>query len=323
MIDYIKWGGRQHHNNFINNWNFGWKPISDLPEEQRKAFKSSLKPFEITGEDSDVKEALLYKVVNKAAGYEFFPWDQKTGSCVGHGALAVMATLQAVEIVTQGQTYEQWKLPFFLFNYGQSRKRGGLHGTGDGSFGSSMAESCRIDGVPPTESDLPQPVKQNDGSWTFGADAEYKWSNGDKPPKDLFSVANKFRVNSTSQLSNSKEVKAALRNGYPVTIASGWWGFNSLKVQPSGTPAVQLAKKSDAWGHQQSCLGYTEHPEFGLIFLIQNSWGNAHGTPPGNYGEPKGSYWMKASDMDKICNEEVFAFSNFDGYPARKIDWTL
>ena len=67
-----------------------------------------------------------------------------------------------------------------------------------------------------------------------------------------------------------------------------------------------------------------DHPEFGLILLIQNSWGNAHGTPPGNYGEPKGSYWMRASDMDNICGEgEVFAYSNFDGYPAQKLDWTL
>lgn len=304
-------------------WNFGWIPISSQGEDTRSAFGDTLKPFEITGEDELVKEALLYKVVSKACGYEFFPWDQKTGSCVGHGMLAVMATLQAVEIITQGQTYEKWQLPFFLFNYGQSRIRGGLSGQGEGSFGSSMAESCMEDGVPPCVPSLVQPTKQQDDSWTFGATNEMKWSNGNSPPVDLFSEANKFHVKTTSQLKNSSEVIAALRNGYPVTIASGWWGFDPLKIKPSGTPAVQLAKKSDSWGHQQACLGFTTHPDHGVIFLIQNSWGNAHGTPPGNYGEPKGSYWMLEKDMNKICEEEVFAFSNFDGYPAQKIDWTL
>ena len=99
----------------------GWLPIESQPQELQDKFNAKLVSFSIKGEDADTKEALLYKVVNKACGYEFFPWDQKTGSCVGHGALAVMATLQAVEIVTQGQTFEEWRCPFILYNYGQSR----------------------------------------------------------------------------------------------------------------------------------------------------------------------------------------------------------
>jgi len=302
---------------------FGWLPISSQPQELQDKFNATLIPFQISGPPADVKEALLYKVVNKAAGYEFFPWDQKTGSCVGHGALAVMATLQAVEIVTQRETYEEWRTPFILYNYGQSRVRGGLHGAGEGSFGSSMAESLNEDGCPPLDPSYPQPTKQSDNSWTFGSAAEMAWSNGDRPPLQIESIANKFKVKGASKLKNSEEVKQALANGYPVTIASSWWGFSDLKVKSIGTPAVQLASRNQSWGHQQSCLGFTTHPEFGLIFLIQNSWGNAHGTPPGNYGEPRGSYWIRAKDMDRICQEEVFSFSNFDGYPARVIDWTL
>ena len=302
---------------------FGWLPIESQPQELQDKFNAKLVPFQISGPPLDLNESLLYKVVNKAAGYEFFPWDQKTGSCVGQGALAVMATLQAVETITQRQTFEEWRLPFILYNYGQSRKRGGLNGEGEGSFGSSMAESLNEDGCPPLDPSHPQPIHQQDGSWTFGAKAEMEWSNGNKPPVDLHESASKFKVKSTSKLKNSEEVKQALSNGYPVTIASSWFGFSDLKVKPSGTPAVQLASRNQSWGHQQSCLGFTTHPEFGLIFLIQNSWGNAHGTPPGNFGEPKGSYWIKAKDMDRICLEEVFSFSNFDGYPARTVDWSI
>lgn len=302
---------------------FGWLPIDTQPKELQDKFNAKLVPFQIAGPSPDLKESLLYKVVNKAAGYEFFPWDQKTGSCVGQGALAVMATLQAVEIITQRQTFEEWRLPFILYNYGQSRKRGGLNGEGEGSFGSSMAESLNEDGCPPIDPSYPQPVCQQDGSWTFGAKAEMAWSNGNKPPMDLSDTAKRFKVQSTSKLKNSEQVKQALANGYPVTIASSWWGFSDLRVKASGTPSVQLATRNDSWGHQQSCLGFITHPEFGLIFLIQNSWGNAHGTPPGNFGEPKGSYWIRARDMDRICLEEVFSFSNFDGYPARTIDWSI
>jgi hypothetical protein len=307
----------------IESNKFGWLPIQSQPQELQDKFNAKLIPFQISGPLLDLKESLLYKVVNKAAGYEFFPWDQKTGSCVGQGALAVMATLQAVEIITEKQTFEEWRLPFILYNYGQSRKRGGLNGEGEGSFGSSMAESLNEDGCPPLDPSYPQPIHQQDGSWTFGAKAEMDWSNGNKPPIDLSSSAKSFKVKSTSKLNSSEEVKQALSNGYPVTIASSWWGFGEMKVKASGTPAVQLASRSQNWGHQQSCLGFTTHPDFGLIFLIQNSWGNAHGTPPGNFGEPKGSYWIKAKDMDRICFEEVFSFSNFDGYPARTIDWSI
>lgn len=302
---------------------FGWLPISSQSGADQDKFNQKLIPFGITGEDVEVKEALLHKVVSKACGYDFFPWDQKTGSCVGHGALAVMATLQAVEIVTQGQSFEEWRVPFILYNYGQSRKRGGLHGEGEGSFGSSMAESLNEDGCPPLDPSYPKPMKQQDGSWTFGAASETKWSNGDKPPMNISETAKKFKIEGISKIHNSGQAKQALRNGYPITIASGWFGFSDLHVKASGTPAVQLASRNESWGHQQACLGFTEHPDFGLIFLIQNSWANAHGTPPGNYGEPKGSYWITAKDFDKICQEEVFSFSNFNGYPARNIDWTL
>ena len=255
---------------------FGWLPIESQPQELQDKFNAKLVPFQISGPPLDLNESLLYKVVNKAAGYEFFPWDQKTGSCVGQGALAVMATLQAVETITHRQTFVEWRLPFILYNYGQSRKRGGLNGEGEGSFGSSMAESLNEDGCPPLDPSHPQPIHQQDGSWTFGAKAEMEWSNGNKPPVDLHESASKFKVKSTSKLKNSEEVKQALSNGYPVTIASSWFGFSDLKVKPSGTPAVQLASRNQSWGHQQSCLGFTTHPEFGLIFLIQNSWGNAH-----------------------------------------------
>ena len=302
---------------------FGWLPIESQPQELQDKFNATLVPFMISGEDVEAKEALLYKVVNKACGYDFFPWNQKTGSCVAQGALAMLATLQAVEIVTLRQTYEEFRTPFILYNYGQSRSRGGLRGSGEGSFGSSMAESLKEDGCPPLDPSYPQPIKESDGSFTFGSAAEMAWSNGDKPPINLKDKANNFKIKSTSKLVNALQVKQALSNGYPITVASSWWGFSDLKVKPSGTPSVQLASRNQSWGHQQSCLGFTTHPEFGLIFLIQNSWGNSHGTPPGNFGEPKGSYWIRESDMDRICKEEVFSFSNFEGYPARVIDWNL
>jgi len=178
---------------------FGWLPIESQPQELQDKFNATLVPFMISGEDVEAKEALLYKVVNKAAGFEFFPWNQKTGSCVAHGALAMLATLQAVEIVTLGQSYEEFRVPFILYNYGQSRVRGGMHGSGEGSFGSSMAESLNEDGCPPLDPSYPQPIKESDGSFTFGNSAEMAWSNGDKPPINLKDKANHFKIKSSTK----------------------------------------------------------------------------------------------------------------------------
>jgi hypothetical protein len=50
-----------------------------------------------------------------------------------------------------------------------------------------------------------------------------------------------------------------------------------------------------------------------------NSGGNPHGADPD--GGPPGGFWIKKADMEFMCRDEVFIFSNFDGFPAQSLPW--
>jgi hypothetical protein len=66
------------------------------------------------------------------------------------------------------------------------------------------------------------------------------------------------------------------------------------------------------------------HPDHGDIFYILNSWGKSlHGTPAGSFNEPPGGFWIKKKEMEFICRDEVFAFSQFQGFPAQTISWNF
>lgn len=80
-------------------------------------------------------------------------------------------------------------------------------------------------------------------------------------------------------------------------------------------------------GHQQSWLGYWNHPELGELIWEQNQWGaNAYGADPG--GGPAGGCWVRLSDVDQFCRDqyaEVYCLSQYEGYPDRReevLDWT-
>ncbi len=62
-----------------------------------------------------------------------------------------------------------------------------------------------------------------------------------------------------------------------------------------------------------------KHPQFGELFYLMNTWGvNAHGRDP--FGAPPGGVWITADDVDYICRDEVYAFSQFQGFPAPRPD---
>ena len=72
-----------------------------------------------------------------------------------------------------------------------------------------------------------------------------------------------------------------------------------------------------------SLQAYWNHPTLGEIFYILNSWGpRTHGTDPA--GGPPGGFWVKKSEIDYITRQgDSFAFSQFDGFPAQKLDWYM
>ncbi len=325
-FDYTSVGGKliKKGKGGVEHWNFGWIPPERRTVLEHEASDQAIKDmpkFAIKGKHkSDEKRVNLYDLwkhptVVEANGWEFTGIHQLTGSCVGAGGGNCWMTLACVDSVIRGDA-ETPLLPFWLLPYGRSRYYLGDRGPGEGSTGSTFAKAAREDGVVPANSPGLPTFTRNDG-FVWGSKEEYKWSDGDNP--DTMALLPKSRlhlVQTTARCKDHEDVKDAIKNGYPCTCASNYAHRPSVESDPP----VLLGKKSGSWSHQMSLLAWWEHPKLGDIYYLMNQWGlNAHGKDPA--GGPPGGVWITAKDVDWICNDEVFAFSQYSGFPAQTFSW--
>lgn len=308
---------------------FGWIPFDRRSREQNRAHEEALltmPPFVIVGR-TNYKEGktLLTQLwkhprVVQALGYEFPGIKQFTGSCVGAGGGNALFTLIAADCLVRNDP-EEICVPFWLLPYGRSRFYMGDRSPGEGSQGSTFAKAVREDGTLPANRDgLPSFQVGNSGALEWGGSVEYSWSDGDAPQTmELLPESRKHLVRTTSQCRNADCVRDAIVNGYPVTIASNWGG--QMQCSTQGEPPVLLNRRTGSWAHQMSVHNWWDHPTLGEIFYVMNQWGHrAHGTCP--TGVTPGGFWVKKEEIEWICrNGEVYAFSQFDGFPAQDVPW--
>lgn len=307
-------------------WSFGYITPENRTEEEKaldENVKAQMQPFEIIGQEEPKDRAFLWDCAKAAnGGKNFRTFYQQTGSCVGNGGGQAVWYLSAVEVVRL-KDQEQVLLPFYLLPYGRSRYYAGMRGRGEGSFGSAFAEALRKDGI--ISANLEGLPKYEDRTGiTWGRSAELEWSDGGAIKQKWLDESRKHLVKTTAQVKNAQQVRQALLNYYPCTIASDWGGLMTPPV--AGDPPVRLSKRADTWQHQMCVIGTINHPQHGWIYYILNSWGvDAHGQPPANgFGEPPGGFWVKEGDMDYIARQgDSFALSQFDGFPAQKLNWTI
>lgn len=307
----------------------GWIRFEDRTTEQNENHEriiSSMSKFSIMGATVDQEKVLLTDTwkdqrVVSIFGKPFPGIHQLTGSCVGAGGGNVNFTLSAVEVIKNGDN-ENITFPMWLYTYGKSRQRGGLRGRGEGSFGSAYAEAAKLDGYISSSMDgVPSYTYKDDGI-IYSSDDEMDWSNGAAIPNKFVNEGKKHIVRSTAQLSNSEEVKEAILNGYPITIANDYY-VGSGSVKGSGPNQVVVGKLDSYGPHQTSIQGYYNHPTLGDIFLYVNQWGRGiYPTDPA--GGPVSSVWIMPKDVDYICKKgEIYAFSQYEGFPAQDINKDL
>lgn len=312
-------------------WNFGWIPKENRTEVQQAmvhAAEVAMPRFTITGDPvrNDATKVCLFELwkhpmVKEAnGGKEFTGVHQLTGSCVGAGGGNCWFTLACVEAVRVGDR-ELPKVPFWLLPYGRSRFYLGDRSPGEGSTGSTFAKAAREDGtVPADRSGLP--TWTWDDGLVWGRAAEMSWSDGDAAQTmNLLPESRKHLVKTTAQCRDYNDVREAIKAGYPCTAAS-MYAHDGGKVQGDGADACLLARRQGSWSHQMSILAWWLHPRFGELFWLMNQWGlRAHGICP--TGAPPGGVWITKDDVNYICRDEVFAFSQFEGFPAPKkpIPW--
>lgn len=303
---------------------FGWIPFDERTKQQNEIHEKlvgEMPRFSIRGSFSlTERRYCLWKSAQKVLGRFHNYNHQLTGSCVGAGGGNMLKTLMTVEIANGDP--EEFLEPWWPYTYGMSRILAGMRGQGEGSLGSTWAKamteygSFQID--PPGYQDLPD--YRNVNNWLqLTRNIELEWSAGDRIKEEWKSLGKKHLARTVAQMHDSNNCLDSLANGYPLTLASN---FGTRTIRPQGNPQVNLAEWNGRWPHQMFCDEAWDHPTLGLIFRIGNNWGSeAHPSPIS--GEPPGGFYIRASDMDKICRSEVYSFSAYDGFPARKLDWSF
>ena len=300
----------------------GWIPWEKRNRKQRQAtdrIVGAMPKFFLAKQTKGTQGACvkLWDAVKFVRGGKFLPClAQATGSCVGNGAWNAVMTLMSWEIARRGEA-EQYQRVFLPYHYGRGRYHAGISGTGEGSTGSGQAEALVKDGVIIQQEGLPEP-SGGEAGLCWGSSVEMQWSNGKKIADKWVTLGQKHPVKTASLVTSYDQVRDAISNGYPVTVASN----RGFKMTPKVDKGKSWGVPSGTWWHQMF-FDAVDDDSARPGSHIGNSWGaDAHGTPADD--SPPGGFWVDADVVDyMVRQEDSFAFSQFDGFPEQEMDWML
>jgi hypothetical protein len=250
------------------------------------------------------KLALLYKnLLRFDAG--FGPAERQVqGDCVSH------ATRNAVDITRSCEIINGEKEDFVARGATEA-----IYGSrGHGGEGMTCAGAARF--VHQTGGIL---LRQKYGEYDL---SEYsavggRWGRSGVP-EDLVKIATKHQVKTISLISTIEQARDAIANGYAISVCSNS-GFSSRRDK------YGIASRSGNWGHAMAWIAVDDTHEVynETLFLVQNSWGLWNGGEK-RHDQPDGSFWIRESDAAEMLNQNgSWVFSDVDGFPPRKVIWTL
>lgn len=295
----------------------GWVPPELRDSDTNKIVESvvgGMPPFLIVGsaggEDNRGKRVVLWDYAKKVNGGKHLPtFRQEVGDCVSQGAANAVNYLACMEIIRLGER-EEYRPAFQPYIYGISRVQiGGGRIGGDGSIGAWAAEGVRKFGVLfTTDNQVP----------AYSGAVARKWGNRPGPPQSMIEQAKDNLVRSTAQVRSYEEVRDAICNGYPVTVASN----RGFQMRPKVDGGKHWGVASGSWAHQMCFIGVDDGGGRPGCYCL-NSWGaDAHGPPADD--APPGGFWVDADVVTSMVRQDdSFAFSQFDGFPAQKLDFTV
>jgi len=143
-----------------------------------------------------------------------------------------------------------------------------------------------------------------------------EWGNNRGYPKELDEIAKNYRILKYSRVRSYEEARDSIAAGYGIICGSSY-GYSNVCDNDG------FARQNTTWNHAMywsACRA--DKPGI----LIQNSWGdNWNKMPVRKFDEPKGSFWARAEDIDKMArNGDAWAIGQHDGYPIRttmEVDW--
>ena len=250
------------------------------------------------------KKSLPFKSVLKFDS-GFGPCErQTTGDCVAHATRNAVDITRAVEIDIDGQ-----KEDFVARGASEAIYQSRGH-RGQGMTCSEAARYVHQNGG--------ILIRKNYGDVDL---SQYNSTLGAKHriPNSVYKdEAQKHQVKTISNIRTVEEARDALANGYSLSVCSGY-GFSSRRDKNG------IAKRSQGWNHAMAWIGCDDSREIyrETLFLVQNSWG-VWNSGPKRLGQPDGSFWIRERDArGMLSGGGAWVFSNVDGFPSRKIEWTI
>lgn len=296
----------------------GWDPVAAAAVAESVVADV---PFRVAGqapgESSAGAQVSLWHFAQRINGGRHFPtFCQETGDCVSMGAANALMYLQAVQIGLHG-FHEEFHPVYQPWIYGVSRVApdlgNGKLGRSAGSVGRWAAEAVREYGVLPADAE---------GVPSYSGKLADEWGYKG-PPGQFYEIADDFRVRSIAKVSTYEEVRDAIANGYPVTVASN----QGFRMDPVLHDGKMWGVPSGAWNHQMCFIGVDDRAQPpkgdpGGCYVL-NSWGAAaHGTPAGD--EPPGGFWVDRRTVARMVGQgDSWALSSFDGFPRQDLDFRI
>lgn len=262
-------------------------------------------------------------VVADCDGVTFDRFHQITGSCVGAGGGNALFTLIATQRLFADSPTKAF-IPWWPHPYGKSRLRAGMKNPGEGSLGSTFADALTMDGVIDAANPQLPKFSQPDGLM-LTQQLEIAWSDGDSgtvTPYD--SLAREHPLGTAAELHSVADIRAAIINGYPVTVACNNY-IGSARVEGSGADACLIGSWDSYGPHQQSIHAVWDHPQFGPLYWGQNNWPKSV-YPRDPAGGPVCGCWVREANVEKLwrLDPEIYALSHLTWFPAQPkvLDWS-
>lgn len=278
------------------------------------SLRSVFSDFFIAGQTRStqrVRFAPWDKVIKIASGKEFLPsYSQKTSDCVSFGVKNAIEHLSCIVIAVRGDN-GGFRPIFSPYYHGIGRlmpEGGGGHLSCPGSLGSWQAAAILKSGTIFSDmQDCP----------SYSGELADNWGNQMSSVQPWVERADTSCVKAIARLRTGDQVRDALVNGYPCTIAS----IRGYSMKLKDDRGKSWWQGHDTWSHQKCLVAYDYDPV--PCVLDMHSWGaNAH--EPQLDG-PSCSAWSTLDHIDKLVRKEsteCIAYSNFDGFPEQRLDWS-
>lgn len=291
---------------FNHNSLCGWAG-HDLAVEANEAL--GMKPIGFYGLPGAAETRKLWEFAIKVTGGHLPNYRQEVGDCVSHGMKNAIQILSCVQIAKGERQEYHHVFPPYIYGISRVQIGGGRLRGQDGSLGSWAAEGVRRYGILFNDDpDVPP----------YSGSIARKWGDAG-PPQEMIEAAKDNPVKTTAKVSTFDEAAQAISNGYPVTIASdvGFAGNNMQGVTKNGKC---WEEPSGSWGHQMMICAVDMSDR---SMFILNSWGaDLWSNQPD--GAPPGGFWTSERAINRILSQDdSWACSQFEGFPAQKLDHLL